>query len=384
MKTPAFFKYLPAAVALPTLVMALILCGGSGGAQPDSALAEQTSTSSALSTSNIGISDNIFPLSGPEVFLTSAVELDPVAETITLPLHTGKLQNGETAFYIITDASDRLVAEKLGVNWAPKLANALGTAAVQYVAVINGEVTFSGTIDFSPMSALAPGPTVFPPTTAIPGAVGDPLYSPLITTGDGVVLNAPQVANGSGRHDKVVSIHISSQLVTLRLTEGLYHGKGILYLSTDASDQTAATLEESTYAPNMNSAPGLADSAPDTSARSAIVPIVNGQTGFGNPDRQGLVSAILGEGSPLNVTEIHPRNRGDIPLYSPLWDVHPAVWTDEAIAAGERKLVTHHETIAKLVEEGLLVSGGDGPPNPALGGLRAAGFIVNCPVMALQ
>ena len=40
--------------------------------------------------------------------------------------------------------------------------------------------------------------------------------------------------------------------------------------------------------------------------------------------------------------------------------------------------------IAEAVEDGLLVSGGNGPENPTLGGLRAAGFIVNCPIMALR
>jgi len=384
MKTPATIHGLLTAVALLALSIILVSCGSGGGSQQASSLAAQTTPSSGTGTASSQGNSSIFPLRNPEIFLTSAVNLDPVAETITLPLHSGKLANGETTFYIITDASDRTVAENLGVNWSPKLVNALGTAAVQSVALVNGVATFSGTVDFSPASVLVPGPTVFPPSTAIPGSVGDATYTPLITMGDGVVLNAPQIANLSGMHDKVVSIDINSKLVTMKLTEGLYHGKGILYLSTDASDQTAATLEESTFAPNMNAAPGIASNDPKTSARAAIVPIVNGQTGVGNPDRQGFISAILGEGSPLNVTEIHPRNRGEIPIYSPLWDVHPAVWTDAAIAAGGRKLVAHHEIIARLVEEGQLVSGGNGPPNPVLGGLRAAGFIVNCPVMALE
>ena len=337
-----------------------------------------------FSSFSIGGSQSGFPLENPKVFLTSAVNFDAVGETITLPLFKGILQNGETTWYIITDASDRNVAERLGVNWSPKIVNTIGTAAVQNVAVIGDLVEFKGTVDFASESVLMPGPAVFPPETAIPGSTGDAEYTPLITKGDGVVLNAPQVANGTGLHDKIVSISFDKMQVTLRLTPGLYHGKGILYLATDASDPVAATLEESTFAPNMNAAPGLASNDPNTSARAAIVPIVNGQTGVGNPDRQGLISAILGEGSPLNVTEIHPRNRGEIPIYSPLWDVHPAVWTDAAIAAGERVLVDHHDTITRLVEDGLLVSGGAGPPNPDLGGLRAAGFIVNCPVMALE
>jgi hypothetical protein len=111
--------------------------------------------------------------------------------------------------------------------------------------------------------------------------------------------------------------------------------------------------------------------------------VVPGPTGVLNPQRQGLQSAVLGEGSPLNVTEIHPRDRGEIPTYSPIWDVHPAVWSDAAIAAGERRRVDHHEDVIDLVNEGKLVSGGQGPSNFDLGGLRAADFVVNCPVMIL-
>lgn len=321
---------------------------------------------------------------GQKPLLASALAFDPTAETITLPLYQGMLPNGGMTWYVIADASNEAVAEQLGVNFAPNLANAIGTAAVQQVNKVNGMVLFPGSVDFAPDRLLVPGPTVFPPVAAVPGSMGDAAYSPLITVGDGVVLNAPQVANGTGLHDKVVSISLAEMSVTLKLTAGLYHGRGILYLATDASNAVAATLEESTLAPNLDAAPGIASHDPAFSARAAIVVIVNGETGAGNPDRQGLVSAILGEGSPLNVTEIHPRNRGEIPIYSPLWDVHPAVWSDAAIGAGEQRLVDHHDTVARLVELGFLMSGGAGPPNPVLGGLRAAGFIVNCPVMFVE
>lgn len=380
MKTSIIINRLLAVVAALSLGLALVSCGGSGSQSVSSANSKSVTTSS---TSIANTADFVFPLDNPEVFLKNT-GFDAVGETITLPLNKGMTQNGDTTWFIITDASDRDLAEQLGVNWAPKLANAIGTAAVQNVGFMNNMVIFPGTVDFTPDRFLMAGPSIFPPTTAIPGSVGDAAYSPLITKGDGIVLNAPQVANGTGLHDKVVNINMDMMAVTLKLTEGFYHDKGILYLSTDASDPVAATLEAATLAPNMDAAPGLASNDPKSSARAAIVPIVNGQTGVGNPDRQGLISAILGEGSPLNVTEIHPRNRGEIPIYSPLWDVHPAVWTDAAIAAGERRLVKHHEDIAQLVENGLLVSGGSGPPNPVLGGLRAAGFIVNCPIMALQ
>jgi hypothetical protein len=313
-------------------------------------------------------------------FLESTIQFDEPSETITLPLYMG-MHNGSAVWYIVTESSDQDDAAARGVNWSPRLANALGTSAVQTAGAMDGMLVFSGTVDFTPLHVLQPGPTGFPPAVAMPGSTGDSLYSPLVTSGDGVVLNAPHVANGTGMHDKVVSIDFNSGTVALAVTAGFYHGKRIFYLSTDSSDPVGATLEASTFAPNLNAAPGLAATdADDTSARASIIAIVNGATGIGNPDRQGLQSAVFGEGSPLNITRRHPGAAE----YSPLWDVHPAVWTDEAIAAGERSLMDHHQDVADAVLDGLIISGGTGPMNEELGGLRAAGFIVNCPVMAME
>jgi hypothetical protein len=38
--------------------------------------------------------------------------------------------------------------------------------------------------------------------------------------------------------------------------------------------------------------------------------------------------------------------------YSPLWDVHAAVWTDSAIAGGRRVLQDDFDDIEKLAEKG--------------------------------
>ena len=320
-----------------------------------------------------------------QVFLDSTVELNEEEGTITLPLFRGQ-HNGIDVFYIVTESSSRDDARARGVSWAPKLANALGTPAVQKVDAVDGVVQFQGAVDFVPERIVVPGPDGFPPNDAAPGAIGDASYSPLISAGDGVVLNAPQVARSdqSSLHDSVHSIDFSAMQVTLELVEGRYHGKAIVYISTDASDFAAAALEAATFAPVLDTAPGLGSNDPSTSARAAIVPFVNGETGIGNPERQGLNSALSDGLSPLNVTEIHPRNRGKVPLYSPLWDVHPAAWTEAAMIAGERRRLDHHEDIADAFAEGWLASAGTGPANPEFGGLRAAGFIVNCPVMAMQ
>lgn len=315
---------------------------------------------------------------GGELFLASALSVDPVAKTVTLPMFKGT-SRGQDVWYIVTESSDRADAERRGVSWSAKLANALVTSAVQKARLAGGVVDFPGTVDFSPTRVVVPGATGFPPDQAQPGAVGDAEYSPLVTTGNGIVLNAPHVANGSGRHDTIVSIDVARRRVTLSMLAGLYNDKDILYLRTDASIEVVSAIEGSTFAPNLNFAPGLASDDRETSAREAIIPIVNGPLGTGNPERQGLQSALFGEGDPLNITQTLPYSD----RYSPMWDIHAGVWTDAAIAAGERRRLGTTSEIANAVQKGFLVSAGVGPANGRLGGLRALGAISNCPIVVL-
>lgn len=309
--------------------------------------------------------------------LPSAIKIDRAAKTVTLPLFRGRTATGKTTWYVITESSGKDDAERRGVNYAPKLANARGTKAVQRVTVRNGIFRFAGTVNFRPVHKVVAGPGGFPPRVANPGSIGDARYSNLITPGKGPVLNAEQIANNTGLHDKVVSINFKTRRVTVQLTEGRRGGNKVLYLSTDSSDVAGAALEGSTYAPNLNAAPGVGSDDADTSARTGLVAAVNGPTGVNNPQRQGLASAVFGEGDPLNILQwpaTHPR-------YSPLWDVHPAVWTDGAIRSGERQRLEDFSEVAGFVGDGI-TSGGTGPKNPDLNGLRAAGFVVNCPIIA--
>src|SRR6516165_4428141 len=124
------------------------------------------------------------------VFIRSA-QVNADFTQVTLPLFRGT-SHGQTVYFVITDSSDRADAAVRQVNYAPKLANAKGTPAVQIVTVANGIVDFPATVDFSPRRLLTPGPTGFPPASAQPGAVGEQGYSPLIQMPDGTVLNAPQ------------------------------------------------------------------------------------------------------------------------------------------------------------------------------------------------
>ena len=94
------------------------------------------------------------------------------------------------------------------------------------------------------------------------------------------------------------------------------------YVSTDASDPVVAALENVTFAPLLNHAPFVGGDGTD-SARASLAAFVNGQTGAGNPQRQGLNSALIDGLDPLNLLRWNPSQG----RYSPLWDVHPAAWT---------------------------------------------------------
>jgi hypothetical protein len=124
---------------------------------------------------------------------------------VTFPLRQGIAGNpGHTVYYVITDACDQTVAQSLGVNFTPKLANAGGTAAVQH----------SSSTD--PTAIVLPG---------------------------GVVINAPQIGDGANANgadkahwaDKVVRVDAASHTVRHDITNGCYEDQSVHYVSFDAS-----------------------------------------------------------------------------------------------------------------------------------------------------
>lgn len=133
-------------------------------------------------------------------------------------------------------------------------AQTFGTTTSTNIASPNVVVNFEGGVDFSPQRIVVPGPDGFPPSQFKAGAIGDAKYSPLITTGNSIVLNASQVANASGLHDAVISIDYTNRSVTLDQFFGFYDGKQVLYLHQDASVELVAAVEGSTLAPNLNAA----------------------------------------------------------------------------------------------------------------------------------
>jgi hypothetical protein len=329
-------------------------------------------------------------LVGPQQLLRSG-NIDMNESTITLPLYQGHIRgSNETVWYILTDTTDKGNADALGLNWSPKLAYSAPGARVATL-LQNATLEFhSGTVDFSPEHRVMPGsePTnPFPPSETQPGAIGDSDYSPLVLVENsgGHIYNAPIVAFGvdaseinfcegspdySLVHDKVVRICPNEGTVTIGLTSGFSFARPVLYLSTEASVPIAAALERATLAPKLvNITTGRDDSA--FSAVERIFVFANGPTGQGNPQRQGLNSALMGEGSPLNVLGGIPTIATD---YSPLWDINLGVWTEEAINNGYRSRLTEEFAILGFVEQGWITGLGGGE-------YGSVGMVVNCPIV---
>ena len=161
--------------------------------------------------------------------------------------------------------------------------------------------------------------------------------------------------------------------MTLELVPGFSFGRPVLYLSTDASAGIAASLEGAIYAPALANVPvGRDDSL--FSSVERIFGWTNGPTndfGESNPQRQGFNSAIIGEGTPLNVLGGIPTIATD---YSPLWDLNLGEWTQEAVDNGYRSRMTEEFAILGMVERGFLTGPGGSP-------YGSVGIIINCPIV---
>jgi len=302
------------------------------------------------------------------LFVSSAVE-NPANSTVSLPACRGT-SRGRVVWFVVLDASTSAAASQFGLNQSQKLQNARGTVAVQKVQVINGTIDFPASVDFSPQRVVVPGPAGFPPSAAQPGAVGEPGYSPLIEMPDGTILNAPQLANASGQADKIVTLDTVRGRVVYRETEGFANGSKVFYMSTDSSNPVAATLENVTFAPQLDFVPFVGNDETD-SARASLAAFVNGQTGATNPQRQGLNSALLDGLDPRNILRWTP-NQG---RYSPMWDVHLAKWNDIVAASGGNVLQTDFGNVQGLADK-LVITAPDGRP------FQASGFVVNCPIIS--
>jgi hypothetical protein len=325
----------------------------------------------------------------PTTLLTSVKSIDVQRHLAVFPVHRG-IAGGHTVWYVLTDASDAAAAKKQGLIFAPALAD---VGATQRVTVENGVWHFAGAPEFSSARVFKPGPTGFPPAQAAPGAKADGAYSPFVKlAGSPIVYNAPIVAVGDGpfdvlRHsntaERVLALEPSAGTVTLLLANGFAGGKRVLYISTEASDPGAATIERATYDP------GLAQTSP--SARLPIYVVANGQTGASNAQAQGLGFVALDGNlteeatadnsaqlqSSRNVLESPPaQTASGNGIYTPLWDVYVGAWTASATQAHRNTQLTSAGAINHAVAAHELT----GPGGKAFG---PVGFVVNCPVVAI-
>jgi hypothetical protein len=345
-------------------------------------------------------------LVGP-VDLVKNARVDECGGTVTLPLYEGRMQDGTPVWYILTETNDEGAAEALGLNFAPKLTYADSPsvddarqprdrdAVRDATQAADGTLVFDrGAVDFTPERRLEGD--AFPPSAAEPGSVGDDFYTPLVklTNAGGFIYNAPVLAYGTSAeelsafcegdpdysrvHDKVLSICPEEQgggttggTVTLRQTLGFSFARPVVYLSFESNDPAAATLEAATHAPRLGRL-GLGRDDAAFSAVERLFAFTNGPTGADNPQRQGLTSAIRGEGDPLNTFGGIPTLALD---YSPMWDMQLGEWTQEAIDNGFVSRQTEEFAILSLVEQGF-VTGPGGEP------YGSSGIIINCPVIA--
>ena len=327
------------------------------------------------------------------VYVKSALAVDFTYRhaTVTLPLFRGVSPTGSDEFYIITDASDFAVARRMGINYAPKLAEAIGSEGVQQVTLHDGVMQFKGDVDFSPVYQVVAGPppTYFPPKVANPGAVGDSAWSSIVVVPGGLVLNAQIVSNNTGAHDRVKSIDLKNREVTLSILDGVQGGRQYFYhLVTDASAQVPAVLEKGVYAPRLAKIPAFGQSLPgEKSALLGFSPVLNGRTDEGSGQDQGFSTALANGIDPINVFPIPPENdhAARTNNYSPLWDAHVSMWTARAIKEGKVHRIHSLDEQKTLIREGYLTSAFINPPGPGnayVGGLRPTRAIINCPVIA--
>mgnify|MGYP005850744805 CR=1 FL=1 len=327
------------------------------------------------------------------VYVKSALAVDFTYNeaTVTLPLYRGLSPDGESVYYILTEASDFDVAKRLGINFSPKMKNVIGTPGAQPVTISDGLIQFRGNVDFSPEYRVEPGnPDPFPPAVATPGAIADAQYSSMAVTPSNVVLNAQIVHNASGSHDRLEAIDLDNRTVTMSILDGFQGGRQYFYhLVTDVSADVPSVLEKGVFAPALANIPAFGESLPsDQSALLGFSPVLNGISDTSTGQHQGFVASLANNGiDPINVFPYGPSN--DDPSnannYSPLWDAHVSMWTEEAIAENKVRRITSFEDLLGLMESGLVTSANinpDGPGNPWLYGLRPTRAIINCPVIA--
>ena len=336
--------------------------------------------------------------------------------SVTLPMFRGVQGDGDAAYYVITEASDEDFAEQLGVIYAPRMADAgeAGSQRVEWIADTEEEgimrLEFPGTVDFEFKRSLVPGAVgvagtdaygllTFPPAESNPGAIADAAWSSYVILPSGVVINAQQVANSTGTHDRISVIDTGrdsqdnldnpnldpdSAAVALQLLDGWQDGEAYYYhIVTDTSADAPAAIEKGVFAPRLEfietfgNFPG--------GAFLPFSPVVNGNpNGTAEGNFQGLNTAIDSDFQNQDPTNTFPIDPDDASLeYTPMWDAHLVEWVVQEIAIEDRPILTSFDDIRAEIAAGRLVShrANTTGPNEGFNNLSSAGATINCPVI---
>jgi len=421
------------AVSLLALVVALSAVGAAGAAARDGSHGSREHDGQDEHGSGGDLGPTAGLLARDHLTEESAIQVDLSHESVRLPLYKGRA-NGQTAWFVLLDASDAGAAHDLGVNFAPKLGNiGIGCPACVQTVTLDAPtpqqnrfgpavVNFQGAPDFSPTRIAQPGPTGFPLTKFQPGAVAGPGYSPFIRiAGSPTVYNAPIVATGDGPFDvvhhtntgdRVLGIHIAppsqpgqfaESFVDLLFVKGFDAGQPILYVSTDAGQPLTSVLERSTYVPALDTAAYNGGDDFLGSARERLFGFINGQSGADNNQSQGFVHLakdghVSEDASASNTALIDAlRNGGDLlnvfgdfptlsdprhaQAYSPLWDAQLGLWTDKAVAQGlNTRQIDEVQVFNLAATRPDLITGVD-PATGQVAPYGADGVDINCAVL---
>lgn len=297
--------------------------------------------------------------------LSSAAQ---AATKITMPLVTGYYDD-QKIYYVNTEASDLGVATADGTTFVPKLTNSIrvGATADIYVVTNNNQHNIVDSVpspfgpanaaaDYSPLwrVTLVTWQTGFTPKTLTSeAAVLAARDAGMITlTATDIVVNCPVIATPWGHLPSAIAINIEdddeaeTSTVTLPLTKGFINGKTTFYINTDTSDAGVAASDGTNFVPKLAGAHA-------SGSEADIFPFF-GKT---NPAQRNVVDSVP--------TPVGPGNTD--PQYSPLWDVVPVKFANQARNS--------YPLVKSTAQIDVLKASGDLTVGPE------ANIIINCPVV---
>ncbi len=347
------------------------------------------------------------------VFLPSVLGLDfridrnvvPAGPTARFPMFQGweTLPEGgvREGYYVITESSSREMAEAMGIIYAPRMANAIGSDGVQQGTFTeDGRLVFEGSVDFSPKRSLVPGTpngtlVGFPPANVVPGAKASDKWSSYVVLPSGTVINAQMVANSTGIHDRIPNpegntvefqdaldnpnLSKAKASVVMQLLDGWQGGeKYYFHIVTDTSAEGPAAIELGVFAPRLAKLPTFG-----IFPGGSMLPFSPTANGIIDEDGnfQGLNTAVNSENQVMDPTNTFPIDPTDT-TYAPMWDAHITEFKE----LDNRVILKSFEQINQLLEDGTLIPfrGNSAPTgqNSLSSLLSPTEAIINCPVIA--